>query len=265
MTDKQDDQAPSKAKQKRKSRASGSMGTPTIHPTSFAEVSRIHRGALSTLKGSMVVTSSMDGEGTTLLSHLMAQRSAEGGRRTLLIDLNMRNTSLSNDLVPDRMAWNLPGRDFKHSFGDLIHAVDGVENLFFLPAPLDSVSVQFLKDIQHAASFFEALEKEFEHVVVDTTPVGALNRYNIDPVILSAAARRSVLVMMGNRTHKDKILRSIKQLREAGANIEGLVVNDRENPSLKSQLFKFADAFKSIAPGFTNWMREKIIKAGNLD
>lgn len=265
MTDKPEEMNPSKAKRSRKSSATGSMGTPTIHPTSFAEVSRIHRGALSTLKGSVVVTSTTDGEGTTLLAHLMAQRSAEGGRRTLLIDLNMRNTDLSNKLIPDRMAWNLSGRDFSEPFGDLIHPVKSVEGLFFLPAPLDSLSVQYLKDIQHAGAFFEALGRDFDHIIVDTTPVGALNRYNIDPVILSAASRRSVLVMMSNRTHKDKILKSIKQLREAGANIEGLIVNDKENPSLKLQLFKLVDFFKPLAPGFTMWMRQKIVKSGNLD
>tara|TARA_R110000868_G_scaffold218576_2_gene469368 strand:+ start:291293 stop:292090 length:798 start_codon:yes stop_codon:yes gene_type:complete len=265
MTDKIEEVSASKAKKTGTSRATGSMGTQTIHPTSFAEVSRIHRGALSTLKGSMVVTSAQEGEGVTLLAHLMAQRSAESGKRTLLIDLNMRNTKLSHDLSPEHMAWNLPGRDFSKGFGDLIHTVKNVEGLFFLPAPLDSMSIQYLKDIQHASAFFDALEKKFDHIIVDTTPVSALNRYNIDPVILSAAARRSLLVMMAKRTSRIKIMQAIKQLREAGANIEGIVVNDKENPSLKTQLFKMADFFKSVAPGFTAWMRQNIIKAGGLD
>lgn len=253
------------AKKNRKSRATGAMGTATIQPTSYTEVSRIHRGALSTLKGSMVVTAASSGEGTTLLSHLMAQRSAEGGRKTLLIDLNMRNTDLSNRLSPDRVSWNLAGRNFSDGFGDLVYPVEGDDKMFFMPAPLDSASVQFLKDMQHAGAFFEMLEREFEHIVVDTTPIGSLNRYNVDPVTLSAAARRSVLVMMANRTPKDKVLPAIKQLRESGANIEGMVVNDYENPSLRSQLIAFADFFKPFAPGFTQWMRGKISKSESLD
>lgn len=267
MTDKKDDLevTVSVAKKSRKSSATGAMGTATIQPTSYTEVSRIHRGALSTLKGSMVVTAATGGEGTTLLAHLMAQRSAEGGRKTLLIDLNMRNTDLSNRLSPDRSAWNLAGRNFKDGFGDLIYPVAGDDKMFFMPAPLDSASVQFLKDINHAGVFFETLEKEFEHIVVDTTPVGSLNRYNVDPITLSAAARRSVLVMMANRTPKEKVSHAIKQLRESGANIEGMVVNDHENPSLRSQLIAFADFFKPLSPGFTSWMRGKISHSENLD
>ena len=57
MTNKQDETNTSLAKKSRKSRATGNMGTPVLHPTSYAEVSRIHRSALSTLKGSMVITS----------------------------------------------------------------------------------------------------------------------------------------------------------------------------------------------------------------
>lgn len=265
MTDIKDEEIVSVAKKSRKSRATGAMGTTTIQPTSFTEVSRIHRGALANLKGSMVITSSSNGEGATLLSHLMAQRSAEAGRKTLLIDLNMRNTELSNELSPDRTAWNLGGRNFAEGFGDLIYPVPGDDKLFFMPAPLDSASVQFLKDMQHASAFFEALEKQFDHVVVDTTPVGSLNRYNIDPIALSAAARRSVFVMMANRTPKDKIHKSIKHLRESGANVEGIVVNDYENPSLRGQLNAFADLFKPLSPSFTQWVRGKISKADNID
>lgn len=264
-TDSLDEVTVSVAKKNKKSRATGAMGTTTLQPTSFTEVSRIHRGALSTLKGSMVVTSTTGGEGTTLLSHLMAQRSAEGGRKTLLIDLNMRNTDLSNALSPDRTAWNLGGRNFTEGFGDLIHPIKGCANLFFMPAPLDSASVQFLKDMQHAGAFFEALEKQFDHIVVDTTPVGSLNRYNIDTVTLSAAARRSVLVMMANRTPKEKVYKTIKQLRESGANVEGMVVNDIENPNLRSQLYALADFFKPLSPGFTQWIRQKINKDEALD
>ncbi|MEC8066247.1 MAG: hypothetical protein VX154_00135 [Pseudomonadota bacterium] len=264
MTDIKQEELASIAKKNRKSRASGTMGTSIIQPTSYTEVSRIHRGALSTLKGSMVVTAATAGEGTTLLAHLMAQRSAEAGRKTLLVDLNMRNTELSNNLLPDRTAWNLGGRNFAEGFGDLIHPTSD-PNLFFMPAPLDSVSVQFLKDMSHAGAFFDALEKSFEHIVVDTTPIGSLNRYNIDPVTLSAAARRTVLVMMANRTHKDKVHKAVKQLRESGANVEGMVVNDLENPSLRSQLNNFADFFKPFAPGFTQWMRQKIAKSERLD
>ena len=117
---------------------------------------------------------------------------------------------------------------------------------------------------QNAKDFFKALEGEFDQIVVDTTAVSLTNRYNVDPVILGSASSRTVLVMMAGRTQKDRLSKTIKQLREAGANIEGVVVNDVHNPTLKERLFKLVDFFNPVAPGFSVWMRDKINKHEGL-
>lgn len=236
-----------------------------VRPTTYAEVSRIHRGALSTLKGSVVVTSSQNGEGASLLAHLMAQKSAENGSRVLLIDLNMRNQSLSNSLAAERKVWGLAQRPVGDHLADLPKEVPGVENLEFMAAPADAESVLYLKDVHRAQAFFHALERQYDHVIVDTTPVGALNRGNADPVLLAAATRRTILVMMAGVTPRARVERTIKQLREAGAKIEGVVVNDRENPSLKRQLLTFVNGLQQMAPGLSDWLRHKILKAEHLD
>ena len=233
-------------------------------PTTYTEISRIHRSALSTLKGSMVITSSQDHEGTSLLAHLMAQRSSENGQKTLLIDLNLRNQSLTIDFDAPSMPWGLDTWLANAPLDHLIRPIDGVDNLYFMPAPSDHESVVFLKDVHRATQFLDALEKNFDHIVIDTTPIGALNRYNADPVILSAAAQRTVMIMQAAVTPRDKILRAIKQLREAGANIEGMVVNDQVNPPVRQQLLAFASKLKFL-PGLHKWMRNKIMDCHDFD
>lgn len=237
---------------------------PSLHPTSFTEVSRIHRGMLSDKKGSVVVTSTSAGEGSSLITQLMAQRSAENGKRTLLIDLNMKDSSVSESLGIDRSAWNLPARTVTETLPELVHPVEGVKNMFVMSAPLDVATVQYLKNMQNAKNFFEVLEGEFDQVIVDTTAVSLTNRYNVDPVILGSASHSTVIVMMAAHTPKERLTRAIKQLREAGANIEGVVVNDVLNPSLKERLYKLVDFFKPVAPGFSIWMRDKINKHEGL-
>lgn len=235
--------------------------TTQLQPTSFTEINRIHRQALSARRGSMVVTSASSGEGVSTFAHIMALRSADNGQRTLLIDLNLRNASLSEAFNAERKIWDLPNRELNQPLNDLVMKVEGVDNLSFMAAPRDDDSVQHLRDVNRAQQFFAALENQFDQIVVDTTPVGALNRQNIDPVLLSAAATRAVVVMMAGVTPRENIKRCIRQLEEAGATIEGLLVNDYRNPSLQEELLAFADKLKRLSPPVGDWLRGKIQKA----
>lgn len=235
--------------------------TTQLQPTSFTEINRIHRQALSARRGSMVVTSASSGEGVSTFAHIMALRSADNGQRTLLIDLNLRNGNLSDAFDAERKIWDLPNRELNQPLNDLISKVDGVDNLSFMAAPRDDASVQHLRDVNRAQQFFAALESQYDQIVVDTTPVGALNRQNIDPVLLSAAATRAVVVMLAGVTPRENIKRCIRQLEEAGATIEGLLVNDYRNPSLQEELLAFADKVKRFSPPVGDWLRGKIQKA----
>ncbi len=235
-----------------------------LQPTSFTEINRIHRQALSARHGSLVITSALGGEGVSTFAHIMALRSADNGQRTLLIDLNLRNANLSDSFHAERKIWGLADRKQGSSLADLIQPAASVPNLSFMAAPRDDESVQFLRDVQRAKLFLSNLESQFDQIIIDTTPVGALNRQNIDPVLLSAAASRAVVVFMAGVTPQDKIKRCIRLLEEAGTAIEGLLVNDYRNPSLQEELLKFADGIKRINPAFADWMRQKIQKSSFL-
>ncbi|MBA44848.1 MAG: hypothetical protein CMF62_12730 [Magnetococcales bacterium] len=232
-----------------------------LQPTSFTEINRIHRQALSARRGSLVITSALGGEGVSTFAHMMALRSADNGQRTLLVDLNLRNGGLSEAFNAERKIWGLAGRELNEPLTDLIEPVEGVQNLSFMAAPRDDESVQFLRDVQRSKYFLTNLEHQFDQVVIDTTPVGALNRQNIDPVLLSAAASRAVVVFMAGVTPKDKIHRCVRQLEEAGATIEGLLVNDYRNPTLQEELLKFSDGVKRLSPAVGDWLRQKVLKS----
>jgi len=191
-----------------------------LQPTSFTEINRIHRQALSARRGSLVITSALGGEGVSTFAHIMALRSADNGQRTLLVDLNLRNASLSDAFNAERKIWGLTGRELNEPLSDLIKPVKGVANLSFMAAPRDDESVQYLRDVQRAKYFLTNLEHQFDQVVIDTTPVGALNRQNIDPVLLGAAATRAVVVFMAGLTPRDKIKRCARQLEEAALRLK---------------------------------------------
>ena len=235
--------------------------TTQLRPTSFTEINRIHRQALSARRGSLVITSASSGEGVSTFAHIMALRSADNGQRTLLIDLNLRSATLSDLFDAERRVWDLPNRELNQPLNDLIVPAKGVNNISFMAAPRDDDSVQHLRDVNRAQQFFAALESQYDQIVVDTTPVGALNRLNIDPVLLSAAASRAVVVMLAGVTPRENIKRCVRQLEEAGATVEGVLVNDYRNPSLQEELLAFADKLKRLSPKLGDWVRGKIMKA----
>lgn len=228
-----------------------------LQATSYTEVARLQTSALGT-KGSIVLTSTALGEGCSLVAQLLAQRHAESGKKTLLVDLNLKKPDISETLTKDRLNWNLTDRPKDDKLTDLFIQVEGVSHLYVLPAPLDNTSIQFLNDRTRAEHFMRVLEEQFDYVVVDTSPLEATNRYNADPVILATAAKRCALVLLAKTTAKAKAQRSVRLLREAGARIEGVVVNDKNNPSTKEELLSGIKMLSKIAPGLADWLRYKI-------
>lgn len=239
---------------------------PSISPTSFSEVNRLYTASLGDIKkGTLVVTAASEAEGTTLTTHLLALRSAENGVKTLLIDLNMKNKGLTTSLQLKEKKWGLPKRKKTDDLEDLFVAATHNENLFYLPAPTDGDSIEWLKDSKHATDFFKTLAKNFDHVLVDTTPVGLVNRANIDVTTLAQSAGHCVLVALTGITAKEKIQQAYQQLKNANVNLKGLVLNDDKNPSAKETLLKFASSFQTINPGFSNWLRYRISHTEGLD
>jgi Mrp family chromosome partitioning ATPase len=233
-------------------------------PTSYAEINRMHRIAFSNLKGTVIVTSAKNGEGSSLFAHTMALKSAESGNKTLLIDLNMRNMEITKNLELERFDWDLAG--LKATLPKkLLQTNKAVKNLSFLSAPLDKESITHLKNIKNIEIFLKLAEKQFDHIIVDTTPVGTLNRYNADPILLGSVARKTILVTLAGVTPKDRIKKALNQLEEGGVRASGIVINDYQNPSLRESLLDFISKFKKLSPSLHNWLRNKIMAATGLN
>jgi protein-tyrosine kinase len=230
-----------------------------LQPASFTEISRIHRRTLSSKRGSLVVTSARAGEGTSTFAHVMALRSAENGQKTLLIDLNLRDSALSSALNAERRAWRLEERQINEPLLDLVDQIPSTPNLYFMAAPRDENTVHYLRDVGRANYFLTNLERHFDHIVVDTTPVSAVNRQNVDPVLLAAAATRTVLVMMAGITSRERVKQAVTMLEDAGATLEGVLVNDHRNPSLRDELMSMTSLVRLVSPSFADWLRKKIL------
>ncbi len=233
-----------------------------LQPTSYTEVGRLHRGALADERGTLVVTATRFGEGTSLVAYMLALRSAQQGQKTLLVDLNLKNTWISEKLGLTRQAWQLPTRPPKDPLTDLITAASDHDNLHFLAAPADIESVNHLRDATLARLTLESLKSDYDQIVIDTTPVEAHNRQNADPILLASAADRTIMVLLAGSTPRSAAQRAVRQLQIAGANLLGVVVNDVANPNLTDELLQLIRPTRWISRGLHSWLRHRILNAG---
>jgi succinoglycan biosynthesis transport protein ExoP len=176
---------------------------------------------------SILVTSTIPGEGKTMISCNLAASFARHGKRVLIIDCDMRRPmlhrhfKLTNEL--GLIAWfeagaQVPADPFTDpSLG--LTKVD--ENLFLLRSGGRSKSPTELLENPVFGQFLEAMKQHFDLIVVDTPPMGAVT----DSLLISERTDEVLYVCRFNRAYRKHIRLYIKQLRESKTELLGIVLN----------------------------------------
>ena len=166
------------------------------------------------------VTSSVPGEGKSTVAAALATSAAIAGLRTVLVDLDIRNSSVTNlfNLQPakgvvDVLQGNSMISTALQTFDQLPLTVMGV-GLSSRLKPDMIGSPQFGAMIQKLAS-------DFDLVILDSPPVLAVS----DAVLISNVADATVFVVQWHTTPKDIVKQGVKVLRSSGATLAGVVFN----------------------------------------
>jgi capsular exopolysaccharide synthesis family protein len=196
---------------------------------SMAEVYRQLRATLllsrggSTLK-TLLVTSSLPGEGKTTTAVNTAISLAESGAKVLLIDGDLRRPRLHrifkvtnergfSDVLSNGMA-----------DADLLSVIQKPETaeLSLLTAGPSSENPTKLLDHEKLQELLMKLESHFSHIVIDAPPIVPF----ADSVILSTQVDGVVMVVQGGKTPREIVLRSMQLLDDVDAPILGVVLNN---------------------------------------
>ncbi|WP_338467573.1 polysaccharide biosynthesis tyrosine autokinase [Novosphingobium sp. ZN18A2] len=166
------------------------------------------------------ITSSQPSEGKTVSAVALARKAAMAGRRTLLIDADLRKPAIARSLGRERpengLVEVLLGR------ADLAASLlrEETPNLSVLPVgsippdPVTLLSSDMLRDL------IERVRHEYDLVVLDTSPVIGI----ADAAIVSRIADSTIFIVEANRIHFGQAKASLRRLRSAGANIAGVVL-----------------------------------------
>ena len=176
---------------------------------------------------SVLVTSTIPGEGKTMISCNLAASFARHGKRVLIIDCDMRRPMLHRHFKLTNevglIAWfesgaKIPADPFTD--GPLgLAKVD--ENLYLLRSGGRSKSPTELLENPVFGQFIEAMKQHFDLIVVDSPPMGAVT----DSLLISERTDEVIYVCRFNRAYRKHIRLYIKQLRESKNELLGIVLN----------------------------------------
>jgi capsular exopolysaccharide synthesis family protein len=184
-------------------------------PTSlFAESVRavrlaIQRAGRNETVKSALVTSSIDGEGKTTLAVNLALSLAALGKRTILVEGDIRNPEMSRSLAPRAQVGVIEVATGQASFDQAL-LVDQPTGLFVLPSPpkLRPASVNEFVFSEPMRTMLDKLKEHFDYVVIDSPPLVPL----IDARALGDIADRIVLTIRWDSTPRDVLAQAMETI-----------------------------------------------------
>jgi Mrp family chromosome partitioning ATPase len=122
-----------------------------------------------------------------------------------------------------------------------LQPLTGIEKLKVLPAPDDAETLAELGEPGGIGRLMDALSDMAEVVIVDTSPVAATNRNNIDAVAVAGAAKKVALVALADVNQPSEVRAAADALLLSGAALAGVVLNLQFAPTRRQLLSELAD------------------------
>lgn len=167
--------------------------------------------------GVVVITSSLPGEGKSTASLSLARLAARSGRRTILVDCDLRRPALRK-LLPDVQAAKTVN-DVLEGRVELSQATvtDQASPLHLLIASDGGERSPDLVGSEAMSKLLQSLSALYEVVIVDSPPVLPVG----DTLVLSRQADAVIYIVRWETTPRDAVTNGLKMLVNAGARVSG--------------------------------------------
>lgn len=171
----------------------------------------------------LLITSSNPGEGKTTVAGNLALVLAQGESKVLLIDCDMRRSSLhkrfriSNTYgISDLLVGKQKFEEASYKYNDNLTILPGGK---IPPNPAEMLASKAM------TAFLEEMKKHFDYIVLDTPPLQAVS----DAQILSTKVDGSIIVVRAGVTKKDAVNNAVSIIKKVNGDIIGTVLNAAEN------------------------------------
>ncbi|MEH1851958.1 MAG: polysaccharide biosynthesis tyrosine autokinase [Nostoc sp.] len=170
----------------------------------------------------VLITSTSSLEGKTASAYNLGIASARAGKRTLIIETDLRSPSRSASLkvIPDPEAGIEPLRYYAN-LSECIRLVPDVENLYILPSPGPVRQSAAILESSEMRRLMEDVRERFDLVILDTSPLSISN----DPLLIQPYSDGIVLVARPHYTQENMLGEAIDQLVESELGLLGAIIN----------------------------------------
>lgn len=205
------------------------------------------------------VTSPLPGDGKSTLAANVGCSVAQSGKRTLLIDLDLRSPRLTLRFNVESKTGLTNVLNGELAPVEAVHQTP-IENLDILPCgplpanPAEALTLAELGDV------FQWARANYDIVIVDTPPLLMVS----DPVVVTTYIDAAMLVMRIRRRCKPNTKEAVSMLRSSGARVMGVVVNKVDEVSGGASYKTSASgSYQSIGYGYGDKYRRRYQQEAN--
>lgn len=171
----------------------------------------------------IMVTSSEPGEGKSTTSGNLALCLAQGEKKVILVDCDLRKPSLHKKFKISNIVGLSDVMIGKEELATAMHRYNN--NLVILTSGKIPPNPSEMLSSKAMTTLLDKLKQNFDYIILDTPPVQAVT----DSQILATKADGAILVVRAERTKKDSVQNAISLLKKVNANIIGTVLNGLDN------------------------------------
>ena len=171
----------------------------------------------------LLVTSSVAGEGKSVIAADLAASIAQTGKKVLLVDADCRN-SVQHEILELEAQKGLMDMLTENAAWDDVVKNTSLENLHVITSGVgsdqpDNISKLFITP--HIESFVSLARKNFDVIIFDSPPVTTAS----DSAVVGSKVDGVVLVIGADDTQRNVILQAKQRIESSGGNILGAVLN----------------------------------------
>lgn len=186
---------------------------------------------MSSNKGlrTLLVTSTLPGEGKSWVASNLAVAFAQANKKVVLIDADMRKCCLHNIFkvssypgLSNFLAGVNENGSEANDLGNYLRETE-IPNLYLLPAGNVPPNPSELLTTSRIIELLNELQKGCDLIIIDGTP----SKLVTDAVILSRIVDSTIIVAGHNMAKKDDFAKVVRDIKNVGGNIAGVVYNKK--------------------------------------
>lgn len=184
----------------------------------------------------IVITSYQENDGKSTVSSELVKTLADAGKKTILIDADMRKSVLVHKDNKNSNFYGLseylsgqaelPQILFNTQHSDF----DVIFSGHFPPNPVELLgNKRFVELLEH-------LKKFYDYIIIDSPPLGAV----VDAAVIASCCDGSIIVLASGKVSYSEALSVKNQLMKSGCRILGAILNDtsRKKTAYSKQQYK---------------------------